>query len=208
MRTIVIGDIHGCFREFQALLQKVKFDRESDRLILLGDVIDRGPDSALVLQECQILKRDMGERFIQLLGNHEDMMLDAYASFDRSLWNYNGGSQPGRAFTNITWRYRRFLRISGRCCFIMKRSITSACTRPFPARAWSTPTATLPSGTGSWRRTAPTAESWCFTGTLPRKKFFTSREMPPARQLSKAERSRCRSAAASALTPAAWPETS
>lgn len=41
MRTIVIGDIHGCFREFQALLQKVKFDRESDCLILLGDVIDR-----------------------------------------------------------------------------------------------------------------------------------------------------------------------
>ena len=98
MRTIVIGDIHGCFREFQALLQKVKFDRESDRLILLGDVIDRGPDSALVLQECQILKRDMGERFIQLLGNHEDMMLDAYASFDRSLWNYNGGSTTRKNF--------------------------------------------------------------------------------------------------------------
>lgn len=98
MRTIVIGDIHGCFREFQALLQKVKFDRESDRLILLGDVIDRGPDSALVLQECQILKRDMGERFIQLLGNHEDMMLDAYASFDRSLWNYNGGSTTRKSF--------------------------------------------------------------------------------------------------------------
>jgi len=98
VRTIVIGDIHGCFREFQALLQKVKFDRESDRLILLGDVIDRGPDSALVLQECQILKRDMGERFIQLLGNHEDMMLDAYASFDRSLWNYNGGSTTRKSF--------------------------------------------------------------------------------------------------------------
>ena len=98
MRTIVIGDIHGCFREFQALLQKVKFDRESDRLILLGDVIDRGPDSAMVLQECQILKRDMGERFIQLLGNHEDMMLDAYASFDRSLWNYNGGSTTRKNF--------------------------------------------------------------------------------------------------------------
>lgn len=92
MRSIVIGDIHGCFRELQALLKKVRFEQKSDRLILLGDVIDRGPDSGEVLELCRNLKEEMGERFIQLLGNHEDLMLDAYYQYDMSLWDANGGA--------------------------------------------------------------------------------------------------------------------
>ena len=45
MRTIIIGDIHGCFKELVLLLEKVQFDQGRDLLISLGDMIDRGPRS-------------------------------------------------------------------------------------------------------------------------------------------------------------------
>ena len=45
MRTIIVGDIHGCMLELKSLLSAVKLSTLSDRLILLGDIIDRGPDS-------------------------------------------------------------------------------------------------------------------------------------------------------------------
>ena len=45
MKTFVIGDIHGCRRAFQKLLLELKPDPGQDRIILLGDLFDRGPDS-------------------------------------------------------------------------------------------------------------------------------------------------------------------
>jgi Icc-related predicted phosphoesterase len=45
MRTILIGDIHGCYDEFMSLLDKVNYDKDNDRLIILGDFIDKGPKS-------------------------------------------------------------------------------------------------------------------------------------------------------------------
>ena len=44
MRTIIIGDIHGCNKELCALLDKVHPEKE-DQVILLGDLFDRGPES-------------------------------------------------------------------------------------------------------------------------------------------------------------------
>lgn len=41
MRTIIIGDIHGCYRELVKLLEKVEFDKKTYRLISLGDLMDR-----------------------------------------------------------------------------------------------------------------------------------------------------------------------
>lgn len=99
-------------------------------------------------------------------------MLDAYASFDRSLWNYNGGSTTRKSFYKYNMEIPPVLVYLRTLPLYYETEHYICVTRPFPARAWSTPTATLPPGTGSWRRTAPTAESWCFTGTLPRKKFF------------------------------------
>jgi predicted phosphodiesterase len=43
-RLIAIGDIHGCHQEFGDLLDRLALTRE-DRLILLGDLVNRGPDS-------------------------------------------------------------------------------------------------------------------------------------------------------------------
>ena len=41
-RTLIITDIHGCYDECGALLEKMSFDEETDTLINLGDTIDRG----------------------------------------------------------------------------------------------------------------------------------------------------------------------
>lgn len=48
-RTILIGDVHGCYDELQLLLKQVKWDREKDVLLFAGDLIDRGPKIAEVL---------------------------------------------------------------------------------------------------------------------------------------------------------------
>jgi len=68
-----IGDIHGGNLTFQTLLRKINF-RRSDRLILLGDYVDRGPDSRGVLDTIMGLMRS-GYDVKPLRGNHDDIML-------------------------------------------------------------------------------------------------------------------------------------
>lgn len=64
-RTIVIGDIHGCFQELQDLLRAVKATPD-DRLISVGDLISKGPDSRAVVEWA------MKTRNLEcVLGNHE-----------------------------------------------------------------------------------------------------------------------------------------
>lgn len=64
-RTIIIGDIHGCLRELESLLLKVNFNQETDRLISVGDLINKGPYSADVLRLWRHLKAEV------VIGNHE-----------------------------------------------------------------------------------------------------------------------------------------
>lgn len=64
-RTIFIGDVHGCFEELQLLLEKVEFNKKKDRLIFLGDLINKGPFS----REVVAFVRGGGHECI--LGNHE-----------------------------------------------------------------------------------------------------------------------------------------
>lgn len=70
MRTIVIGDIHGRAEELRELLSACNFDYENDKLIQLGDLIDRGPDPYGVIEELIKIKNK-----VLLYGNHEDMFL-------------------------------------------------------------------------------------------------------------------------------------
>lgn len=69
MAHYVMGDIHGEADRFHAMLKKIQFS-EDDILILLGDVIDRGPDGIALLLEIMEMPNA-----IMLLGNHEYMML-------------------------------------------------------------------------------------------------------------------------------------
>lgn len=66
MRTIVIGDVHGCLAEFQALLRLVSHTKGSDRLVLVGDLMDRGPDPA----GCVRVALEAGAEAV--LSNHEE----------------------------------------------------------------------------------------------------------------------------------------
>lgn len=99
MRTIIIGDIHGCYTEFVALLEKCNFAPEVDRLILNGDLMDRGPCSWEVLQKAKQLSNEMGDRFILIRGSHEKMLLDNSSKWkDRLLWTLVGKGVTVRSF--------------------------------------------------------------------------------------------------------------
>lgn len=73
MRTLVISDIHGCFDEFNALLNLVNYVPNQDRLILLGDYVDRGPKSKEVIEK--VIKLAKYKNVIVLRGNHDDRFL-------------------------------------------------------------------------------------------------------------------------------------
>ena len=88
-RTIAIGDIHGCATALQALLQAIE-PRPSDTLVLLGDYVDRGLHSAVVLETLSELVSQCN--LIPLIGNHEIMMVNALKSKrELSNWIVNGG---------------------------------------------------------------------------------------------------------------------
>ncbi len=67
----MIGDIHGCDGALKGLLEVLQ-PGEEDRLILLGDLFDRGGESWEVFQTVKALVERFGGRFTLLLGNHED----------------------------------------------------------------------------------------------------------------------------------------
>ena len=71
-----ISDIHGCPKTFQLLLQTIDFSQD-DELYLLGDYVDRGPDSLGVINHIRKLQ-DEGHTVHCLRGNHEQMLLDAW----------------------------------------------------------------------------------------------------------------------------------
>ena len=69
-----IGDIHGCLDKIQRLLDVLHYDPAADRLIFLGDYIDRGPDSKGVIDLMLRLQQE-NPKNIFLMGNHEDNFL-------------------------------------------------------------------------------------------------------------------------------------
>lgn len=85
-RDFVVGDVHGMFSALEDLLAKVAFDAERDRLFSVGDLIDRGPDSAAAVGW---IERPW---FHVCRGNHEQFVLDADDADQHALWvEYNGG---------------------------------------------------------------------------------------------------------------------
>ncbi|PSR05997.1 MAG: serine/threonine protein phosphatase [Bacteroidetes bacterium SW_10_40_5] len=90
-RRIAISDIHGCNQTFQALLDKISLNK-ADQLFLLGDFIDRGPDSKGVIDKIFELE-GAGYQVKTLMGNHEDMLFEALKSTDAlEHWvGFNGG---------------------------------------------------------------------------------------------------------------------
>lgn len=73
-RTIIVGDIHGCIDEFDELLKTISYNKENIRLICLGDLIDRGPDSVGAIRKARELNLE------SVMGNHEHKFLKWYKS--------------------------------------------------------------------------------------------------------------------------------
>lgn len=108
MSTYVCSDIHGRYDRYNKLLEKIDL-QETDKLYVLGDVIDRGTEGIEILQD--IMKRANVEL---LLGNHEYMMLNSLLSFlegvetrkniHLSNWldHRNGGIQTLDKFLNLS----------------------------------------------------------------------------------------------------------
>ncbi len=70
-RIFAIGDVHGCLRQLDAILDALA-PLQSDRIIFVGDLIDRGPDSAGVIKRVLQLRKSHSIAVIR--GNHEQMM--------------------------------------------------------------------------------------------------------------------------------------
>ena len=79
MSLYAIGDIQGCHAEFCQLLELVGFSPESDRLWLVGDLVNRGPESLAVLREVKAL----GDCAMTVLGNHDFHLLTVAAGHTR-----------------------------------------------------------------------------------------------------------------------------
>ncbi|MGQ9620175.1 MAG: metallophosphoesterase family protein [Bacteroidales bacterium] len=90
-RFFAIGDIHGCFKTFYELINRHIRLEKRDRLILLGDYIDRGPGIKEVVDYIMKLI-DEGFNITPLMGNHEWMLLSSYDDPRMlPLWYYNEG---------------------------------------------------------------------------------------------------------------------
>lgn len=95
MRTFVVGDIHGQVVAFSQVLRDAGFNLEQDRLIVLGDIVDGGPDTFEVVEILLTVKN-----LVMILGNHDAWFIrhinggmafdkDSYSDFQ--LWYQQGG---------------------------------------------------------------------------------------------------------------------
>jgi serine/threonine protein phosphatase 1 len=103
-RVYAIGDVHGRLDLLQDLLHKLEDDVQarapcSTRVILLGDIIDRGPHSRQLLELAQATLPD-SDRVIILLGNHEELLLESAAgdASAQRVWLANGGDETLRSY--------------------------------------------------------------------------------------------------------------
>lgn len=94
MSLIAIGDIHGCARSLDALLDRLE-PGVNDHLVFVGDYTDRGPRSRETIERLITLGRmahaGIGPRCTFLRGNHDQMMLDWIDHGASEMWFHNGG---------------------------------------------------------------------------------------------------------------------
>lgn len=95
MGLIAIGDIHGCLHTFDQLWAELD-PALDDRVVFVGDYIDRGPRSRGVVDRMLAL-RDTHD-CVFLRGNHERFMLDYLRNGSINLWNQNGGLATLRSY--------------------------------------------------------------------------------------------------------------
>jgi serine/threonine protein phosphatase 1 len=127
MGVWAIGDIHGCLRALERLIERIS-PGEYDKLIFLGDYIDRGPDAKGVVDF--LLQLSRRTQCVFLRGNHEQMLLDVIDNNDDIfLWNLNGAQATIRSYRNLIqletneehmnfYRNTKYYHIEGKYLFV------------------------------------------------------------------------------------------
>ncbi|MCU0692224.1 MAG: metallophosphoesterase [Polyangiaceae bacterium] len=98
---IVIGDIHGCADELRELISKLPLDSDC-AVVMIGDFIDRGPDSRKVIETVLDLSRSVD--LFPLMGNHESMLLEFLNdpwSLQGSRFLLSGGGATLESYSNV-----------------------------------------------------------------------------------------------------------
>lgn len=106
-KIYAIGDVHGCLDQLQRLVELCEQDAgaQKTKIILLGDYIDRGPDSRGVIDFLIDLQKWSPDEIICLRGNHEDLLLAALKGGDAELsWRQNGADSTLKSYRATTAR--------------------------------------------------------------------------------------------------------
>lgn len=97
MSLYAIGDIHGCVRTLEGLVEQIDPMRD-DHLVFIGDYVDRGPNSKGVIEYLLGLRDRVRCTFLR--GNHEAMMLNYINHNELELWHINGGDSTLASYTD------------------------------------------------------------------------------------------------------------
>jgi serine/threonine protein phosphatase 1 len=92
-----IGDIHGCIKTLEKLINRIVNNDKNPSFYSVGDLIDRGPDAKAVLDFLMDLKKNYPGQVVR--GNHEEMMLNALSQESES-WFFNGADKTLLSFQN------------------------------------------------------------------------------------------------------------
>ena len=127
--TYVFGDIHGCLKSFNKLLDQIA-PTADDLIVTLGDYIDRGPDSKGVID--RLIELEPKQNLVCLRGNHELMMEDAREGPPASsFWLLNGGietleSYGSRSLSRVPEEHWDFISRLESHCYVDNFLLTHA----------------------------------------------------------------------------------
>ena len=112
----IVSDIHGCYNQYQKLLEKIQFSEE-DELYVLGDVVDRGPEPIKVLQDMMrrpnvifilgyhdfIMYTLMKKLSVEITEENYDKYLTSELLLDYNLWLQDGGQVTAEQFKELSY---------------------------------------------------------------------------------------------------------
>lgn len=137
MNLFVIGDVHGCYATFLKMIDR--WDRKTEILIQLGDLIDRGNGSPEVVKLARHLKKAYADQAVFIKGNHEYEMIEHITNPPNNNWLKQGGSETMHQYLaagrdikdDVRWLQTMPLYWGNDHIFISHAGISEKANRPF-----------------------------------------------------------------------------